>query len=177
MLPIIEDVQFDQNPDRLKVTLPVQRNWPLFILFTVLVFIWVIGLIWGIVFTIRDVAMSGERFAFAFTVMLLVWLYIWYRLGQVVWNRWQYYTAAREILFIDKERLILRRPVSILGLTEAFDMQYVTPFYLSEKHGCVAFDYGHQHVYFGYSLEEPSARRLALALNRLCFPDRDDDDE
>lgn len=169
MLPVIRDVHFEQSPERLKIVLPVKRQWVWFALFTVLVLVWLVGLVWGVVFTIRDVAFSGEWFAFAFTVMLLVWLYIWYRLGKILWNQWQYYTADREILFINKERLIIRRPVSILGITDAYDMTHVSPFFYSEEHNCPGFNYGSQRVYFGRSLEEGAAKTLIDTINRLYF--------
>lgn len=173
---MIRNVHFEQTPERLKVVLPVKRNWVWFLLFTVLVIIWLVGLVWGLVFTIRDVAFSGERFAIVFTIMLLIWLYIWYRLGRMLWRQWQYYAASREILFINKERLIVRRPVSVLGLTDAYDMQHVSPFFYSDEHHCPAFGYGNQRIYFGYGLEENEARQLAKAINKLYFPYADDAD-
>ena len=169
MLPVIRDVHFEQSPERLTIVLPVKRQWVWFALFSVLVLVWLVGLIWGVVFTIRDVAFSGEWCAFAFTVMLLIWLYMWYRLGKILWNQWQYYTADREILFINKETLIIRRPVSILGITDAYDMAHVSPFFYSDEHNCPAFNYGSQRVYFGRSLEEEAAKRLADTINRLYF--------
>ncbi|MCZ7671129.1 MAG: hypothetical protein M5U34_30285 [Chloroflexi bacterium] len=81
-----------------------------------------------VLFLIRDVMMAGERFTFAFSIILLIWVAIWLWLGKLVWQRWQYYAAGREIMFINKDRLILRRPVTIWGLTDAFDMAYVQPF-------------------------------------------------
>ncbi len=176
MLPEIDQVQFEETPDRLKVTLPVRRYWAWFLLFTLLLILWIGGLIWGIIFTIKDIAFSGERYAFAFTIMLLVWLYIWYRLGKIVWKQWQYYAAAREILFIEKDQLIIRRPVSIIGITDAYDFAYVSPFFHSEKHGCPGFDYGKQRIYFAQALDEGSSQELVQVLNKRYFNAGDDDD-
>ncbi len=177
MLPIIRNVHFEQSPDRLKVVLPVKRHWPWLILFSLLMLFWLIGFVWGIVFTIRDVAFSGERFAIVFTIMLLIWLYIWYRLGKILWKQWQYYTANREILFINKEHLIIRRPVSMLGITDAYDMEHVSPFYYNLEHHCLSFAYGSQRIDFGYGLEANSASLLATTLNDQYFPALDDDDD
>ncbi|MDX1417092.1 MAG: hypothetical protein R3293_23000 [Candidatus Promineifilaceae bacterium] len=175
MLPDIQDVDFIETIDRLKVTLPVRRQWIWFALFSVLIVLWLVGLVWGVVFTIRDVALSGERYAFVFTIMLLVWLYLWYRLGKVLWRLWQYYAAGREILFVDKEQLIVRRPVSILGITDAYDFEYVSPFFFSSKHDCPGFDYGNQRVYFGRDLKPESAQALVKALNARFFSYADED--
>ena len=175
MLPEIPDVKFVDTEDRLKVTLPVRRRWVWFILFTILLFLWLIGLIWGIIFTVRDIAFSGERYAFAFTIMLLVWLYLWYRLGKILWQQWQYYAASREILFIDKERLIIRRPVSILGITDAYDWSYLSPFFHSPEHECPGFDYGNQRVYCGQGLGKQSSQQLVQSLNERYFDFADED--
>ena len=175
MSPGLERIKFEEAPEWLKIVLPVRRNWILFALFTILLVVWIAMLVMGIVFTVRDVAMSGEPFAFVFTVMLLVLLFILFRFGRVLWGQWQYYTADREILFVNKEQLIVRRPVSILGMTDAYDMRHVSPFYYSEKHHCPTFDYAYQHVYFGRDLEQDEARTLVGYLNERYFPDFDDD--
>lgn len=177
MLAEIQGIETEQTPAQLKVVLPVKRKWGWFSLFSVLVLIWVVGLVWGIKYTIWDIALSGERFAFWFTLMLVVWLYIWYRLGKIVWKQWQYYAARREILFFDQTRLIIRRPLSFLGITDAFDLEYVTPFYYNAAQHSLAFAYGSQRIDFGYDLEPDLAHKLALALNAIYFPPLDDEDE
>ena len=177
MLPEINQVSFEETENRLKAILPVRRYWVWLLLFSLLLILWVVGLIWGIIFTIRDVAFSGERYAIVFTIMLLIWLYIWYRLGKVIWKQWQYYLATREILFIEKDRLIIRRPVSVLGITDAYDFDYVSPFFYSEEHHCPGFDYGKQRIYFGQGLEEEASQQLVEALNERYFDSFDDDDD
>jgi hypothetical protein len=170
-------VSFAETADRLKVTLPIRRNWAWLLLFSALLILWVIGLVWGIIFTIRDIAFSGERYAIVFTIMLLIWLYLWYRLGKIVWKQWQYYVAVREILFIDKERLIIRRPVSLLGITDAYDFVYVSPFFHSDKHGWPGFYYGKRRIYFGQGLSENSSQQLVDYLNGRYFSAFDNDDD
>jgi signal transduction histidine kinase len=169
MLPIIRNVHFEQTEDRLKVVYPTQRKPVWLLVYSLLLVIWVVGLIWGIVFVLRDVAFSGERFAIVFTIMLLIWLYIWYRLGRIVWQQWQYYAARREILFLEKDRLIIRRPVSLLGITDAYDMDYVSPFYFSEEELCPGFQYGSRRIYFARGLDRESAKRLVSTLNDRQF--------
>jgi hypothetical protein len=176
MLPIIHDVHFEQTQDRVKVVLPTQRR-PLWLLtYSVLLLVWVVCLIWGIIFIVRDVAFSGERFAIVFTIMMLIWLYIWYRLGRILWQGWQQYAARREILFIEGDRLIIRKPVSTLGITDAYDIGYVSPFYYSEEESCPGFEYGSRRIYFGRGLDESSAQLLVKTLNDICF-DYDDDED
>ena len=176
MLPSIENIQFEENNERLKVVLPVYRHWVYLVLYSVMLLTWVGMLVFGLVFTWQT-AFSGERFTFVFTVMLLVLLYLLYRLGRIVWQQWQYYAAKREILFVHPEMLVVRRPVSIFGITTAYDRAHVTPFYFSEKHNCPAFDYGHQHVYFGQDLPGDPAGRLIGYLNARYYPHHDEEDE
>lgn len=177
MHPTVNGIEFSENKERLKVVMPVRRNWFLFGLFTVMLLGWIAMFIVGIVFMIRDVAFSGERFAFVFTIMLLVFLIILYYLGRILWRQWQYYTADREILFINRETLIVRRPVSIFGITNAYDMNHVSPFYVNEKYRCPTFDYGYQHVYYGHSLPEDAAKKLVSYLNGRYFPHYDEDED
>ena len=176
MLPEINNAHIEQTPDRVKVVLPTQRRPLWLLIYSILLLVWAAGLIWGVVFIIRDVAFSGERFAIVFTIMLLVWLYIWHRLGRIIWQQWQSYAARREILFIEPERLIIRKPVSVLGITDAYDIEHVSPFYYSEEESCPGFQYGSRRIYFARGLDESSAQQLVKTLNDICF-DYDDDED
>lgn len=176
MLPSIEHIQFEENNERLKIVLPVKKRWVYLLLYSIMLVIWVGMFVYGLIFT-WQIAFSGERFAFVFTVMLVGLLYILYRLGKLVWGQWQYYAANREIIFIHQDMLVVRRPVSILGITDAYDRAHVTPFYYSDKSHSLAFDYGHQHVYFGHDLPADPARRLIGYLNARYYPHRDEDDD
>jgi hypothetical protein len=75
------------------------------------------------------------------------------------------------VLFVEAEQVILRRPVSILGLTWVYDRSHVSRLYFSEQHRCPAFDYAYLHVYFGRTLPEEEARRLIEELNKRYFPE------
>ncbi|MCP4418889.1 MAG: hypothetical protein GY805_19915 [Chloroflexi bacterium] len=178
MLPkiTVADVQFEENDERLKVVLPVHKHWVYLVLYSVMLLTWVGMFIFGLIYTWQT-AVSGERFTFAFTVMLLILLYVLYRLGRIVWRQWQYFASNREILFVYKEMLIIRRPVSIFGITTAYDRAHVTPFYYSNDHHCPAFDYGHQHVYLGQDLLPEPAKALIAFLNGRYHPHHDDDDD
>ncbi len=177
MFPQIGDFTFSEDNERLKVVLPGSSKWVYFLIFTASMLIWISMVVIVLVFVIRDVLPNRERYTFVLTVMMLVWLVLWYYLGRFMWEKWQYYAADREILFINKDVLIIRRPVSILGITDAYDMQYVNPFYFSEKHSCPTFDYGSQRIYFAQDATEGDARNLLQYLNRRFFPNYDDDDD
>ena len=70
---------------------------------------------------------------------------------------------------------MIRRPVSIFGLTTSYEFAHISPFYMSDKHKCPAFDYAYAHVYFGLTLETEEATELVADLNNRYFPDADEE--
>lgn len=175
MIHDIGRITFEDRPEWLKVVMPVQRNWLMLIIFALSLLVWVGMSIWMLLFLIQDVIIARPRAAFVLGTIIVVWLIIWYYVGRSVSRRFQYYAAGRELMFINKERLIIRRPFSIWGLTDAFDMSHVRPFYLSDRHDCPAFDYGNQKVYFGAALTGEEAAGLLKMLNTLYFRGYDPD--
>ena len=120
--------------------------------------------------------LRGQSTSLTLSALLLIWLVVWLLLGKFVWTRWQYQAANREVVFIDDEQIVIRRPVSILGITTAYDINYVSPFYYSDKHNCPAFDYAYMHVYFGRSISIQEAQQLIDQLNFRLFPELEDED-
>jgi hypothetical protein len=170
-LPMISGVHFEQTPERLKIVLPVTRKWPYLILYTVLMLAWIVMLVGGLVFTVRILA-AGAGYRFVFAAINLVLLFILFRFGRFLSRQWATYLSGREILFINPEVLIVRRPVSILGNTDAYDMQHVSPFYESEQPASLAFDYGYRHIYVGEGLTAEARRALHHFLNQVYFAGR-----
>ena len=170
-LPQLKGVQYERTDQRLKVVMPAERNWPFFGLYSLLLLVW-LGVTASMLGLLFDTSLSGlsTTFQVVWIIIMLVWAYVWYRLGRSVGRGWQFYAATREILFIDEEILIIRRPLSILGVTDAYDMEHVSPFYYSEKHGAVAFDYGSRGGLYGRGLGQSDAEDLLSALNRHYFP-------
>ena len=171
----IDDVIFEESEDRLKIVIPLKRRWPYLLIYSILLLLWFGMLIYGLIYT-WQIAFSGERFAFAFAVMLVIFLFVLYRLGKVIWRQWQYYVANREILFLYEDHMIVRRPVSLFGITTGYDREYVRPFYFDEKRNSAAFEYGHLYVLIGQTLERLEAEKLIGFLNGRYFPDYEDDD-
>ncbi|HSM55895.1 MAG TPA: hypothetical protein VK879_07045 [Candidatus Sulfomarinibacteraceae bacterium] len=169
--PIIDDVEFEQQEKRLKVIMPAHRQQAYFALYSILLVAWIGVTIWmlGLLF---GTSLQGltTMFVVVWVIILIIWAYVWYRLGRMVWYWWQYFTATREVLFVDQEILIVRRPLSILGVTDAYDMQHVNPFYYSEKYDAIAFDYGSREGHFGQSLPRPDAEQVIEVLNSRFFP-------
>jgi hypothetical protein len=159
-------ILYEQRPEWLKVTLPGQRNSALFALYSLLLIIWAAALVIVVGYVLREPGFGWVNIA-----LVLLWALLWLWFGRSLWRAWQYHAATRELLFINREQLIVRRPVSILGPTQSYDMAHVTPFYFSPKHGCPAFDYAFQHVYFGQGLPATIGQELVVELNRRFFPD------
>lgn len=159
-------LNFEVDGNRQKLTIPVKRNWLLVSLHSIALLVWLGMLITVLVYLIRGLSSN-----LVLTILLMIWLVIWLWFGRFLWSRWQFQFAEREIIFFDSEQLIIRRPISILGITTVYDIKHVGPFYYSDRHACPAFDYAFLHVYFGQSLNSEEARRLVGELNKRIFPD------
>jgi hypothetical protein len=125
MMPDIKDVTFEESNGRLKVVIPVRFTWWLFGLYTFGLIVWLAMLVAVLIYLLRGLSSS-----FVLTLILILWLIVWFWFGRFLSGRWQFHAANREILFIDDEQLILRRPVSIFGLTDSYDIHHVSPFCL-----------------------------------------------
>jgi hypothetical protein len=162
----------EELEDSLKVTLPIERNWGILILFSFTLIVWLGMLIFILTYLIGRTSSSIIQ-----TAILIIWVLVWLWFGRFLWNRWQYFAANREILFVDQGQVIIRRPVSILGHTTTYDRQHVSEFYISERHQCPTFDYAYLHVYFGQSLAMEEAEVLVRELNlKLFWDDKNDAD-
>ncbi len=175
-VPLISAVRFEQSPERLKIVMPIRRNWPLLTVYSILGITWFLMLIGGVIFTVR-VAFSGESYAFVFVAILLVFLLILFRFGRFLLRQWATYLSNRELIFINREELIVRRPVSIWGNTDVYDMKFVAPFYVSVKPAALAFDYGYRHVYVAEALPPEARQTLGQFLNDTYFPDPAGEDD
>lgn len=172
-LPLVSGVHFEQSPERLKAVFPLRRRWPYLIIYSAMALLWLVLMIGGIIFTLQ-IAFSGERYAIVFAIMLLIMLFILFRFGRFLWRQWAHFTANREILFINREELIIRRPISIWGNTDAYDMMHVSPFYESEKPKALAFNYGHRRIYLAEDIAPQARSVLRRFLNEQYFPGQED---
>jgi hypothetical protein len=176
--PRIDNVTFEETAERLKVVLPVRRQWPYLLVYSALMITWIAATVWmlSLLFRTSRGGMSTV-YLVVWAIILLIWSYFWYRLGRFVWRWWQYFAADREILFLDPAVLIVRRPFSLLGVTDAYSREHVSPFYYHERHKAVAFDYGSRGGLFGQGLQRADAQELIAALNRRFFPQALDDED
>ena len=161
-----------EQEDRIKITLPIKRKSGLLILFSMALIVWI-----GMLVVVLTYLIGGLSSSLILTAILIVWVLVWLWFGRFLWNRWQYFAATREILFVDQEQIILRRPVSILGQTTVFDRQHVGEFYISNRHACPAFDYAYLHVYFGQSLPQKEAEHLVNELNTMLYGEQPGDED
>lgn len=168
---MLNSVHFEQTPERLKIVIPVKRDWPYLVTYTILVLLWLGMLVGGIVYLIR-ILYSGQSYRFLFALIILVLLLILFRFGRFLWRQWAQFFSNREVLLINQEEFIVRRPVSIWGNTDVYDMEHVTSIYSDDALGALGFDYGYHHVYFGKSLTLESRQTLSRFLNETCFREK-----
>ena len=159
------DIIVEESDLRLKMTLPARVNWLAFGLHSLALVVWLLMLAAVLVYIVRGLSSS-----FVLTAILVLWIAVWLWFGRFLWSRWQYHAANREILFVNDEQFVIRRPVSILGLTTAYDMNHISGLYHSDQHRCPAFDYAYSHVFFGRSLNEEQSNFVVDELNRRYFP-------
>lgn len=165
---MISSVHFEQMPEWLKIVIPVKRNWPYLILYTTLAVLWLGMMIGGTIYLVQ-ILFSGQSYRFVFSLMIAILLLVLFRFGRFLGRQWAQYLSNREVLFINQEEFIVRRPVSIWGNTDVYDMEHVTPIYSNDANQSLAFDYGYRHVYFGGSLTPESQRTLRQFLNDIYF--------
>lgn len=176
MYPKISGINFEENDERLKVVLPVSRNWILLVIYSLLLIVGLVLAIGGIIYGVQ-IATSGQRLSVLFSVMIFFLVLLLYPLIKYVFRQWQYYVTNREIIFVNDEEMIIRRPVSILGITKVYDRNYIKPIAFSEKYNALAFYYGSQPVLFANGLPSSQTTPLASYLNERYFPEYDDEDE
>lgn len=184
---MLERITIEENSDRTKITVPLKRDWPFWITYTTMLIGWVGGTIWSLsallaIWQTGSYQQIDPAFLAAYVIILVLLAGGWYWVGKKVWRGWQYNASNREILFFYSDKLIVRRPVSLLGVTEAYDMQYVTPFRFDEKVSSLTFDYGTYRVPVGGTLSEEESSALGNIINDRFFPnyiadDYDDDDD
>lgn len=168
-LPLISQVHFEQTPERLKIVIPAARNWAYLTLYSILMLMWLGMIIGGAIYLVQTL-FSGQSYRFVFAIMIFILLAILLRFGRFLGRQWAQYLSNREVIFINQEELIVRRPVSIWGNTDVYDIEHVSPIYEAEEPETLAFDYGYRHVYFGGGITAEARQALQQFLNRTYFP-------
>ncbi|MFT5194878.1 MAG: signal transduction histidine kinase [Cellvibrionaceae bacterium] len=179
----IERIVFEENDERIKVIIPIERQPLYWGLYSTMLLTWIVGSIWGVAILISfliqgDFGFSGIYLVAYLFILGLIGIF-WFYLGKKVWTQWQYFSATREILFFYAERLIIRRPVSLLGITDAYSREHVSRFSLDKKLNCPAFDYGNFRVPVGMTLPVDEGKALIAEINSRFYaniPEEDEDD-
>ncbi|MCA9940644.1 MAG: hypothetical protein KC418_18535 [Anaerolineales bacterium] len=167
-----QQVTIEEKPEWQKVVMPAERNWLLFLIYTILMLVWT-GMFGIILAGLLSNPFNFEvraLFIWVWRILLLLWLAVWVWFARRwLWRYWQYYAASREILFINAQEFIVRRPVSLLGVTDVYDMKHVTPLRYDAEEKAIAFEYGVRPVRFGRALAPTAAQDLVERLNRRHF--------
>ena len=176
-------IVFEENDERVKVIIPIERQPLYWGLYSLMLIIWIFSSVWGAstvigFFRQGSFGLTGVYLGAYIFILLLVAVF-WFYLGRKVWTQWQYFTATREILFFYPEKLIVRRPVSLLGVTDAYSREHVSRFSLDSKLNCPAFDYGTFRIPVGMTLPVEESKAFISEINRRFYaniPEDDDDD-
>lgn len=176
-------IEFSEDEEYLSITLPVNRKPLLALFYTILLIVWIVMLGITLYFLIQPLLPTTVELSFGYLftwyLIVIVWLVLWVRyVGRLVWRGWLFSMAYEELLLINQDRFAVVRRAIVRGLSDAYDMRYMSPFYLHDKHNCPAFQYGKaHHQLFGQGLDSAEATILITFLNRRFFPFADDDEE
>lgn len=163
---IVED-----NPDYLKITIPVKRNY----ISIVWIFCWMI--FWGCfggsafndLFKFSDessrvfmiIWISGWIFSGVMAVKLIIWLLLGKEIIEVGMGT---FSISRKNDLFTREKvydLDECREFRIREVDSESDRKYLSIFYYRNKErGTIAFDYGMRNFCFGEDLYEPEAQQL-----------------
>jgi hypothetical protein len=162
-----------------KVIMPAEKSTFLFIFYSIAMILWAISTIW-IIYQIFQ-PLGIDRPFMTKAIYRLIWfglLVTWYWFAKnFLWGFWQYYAANREILFINEEEFIIRRPVSLLGVTNVYDMKHIEAIYHDEEKDSPTLQYGVQPVHFGQALSTKEGIELISMLTHRHFSHLEDDEE
>lgn len=169
-------ITVEENANRVKIVVPLERLWPFWITYSILLIGWLLASFWAASILVSfgisgNVGFEG-LFLVAWIVILVIIGIFWFYAGRMIWRRWQYYTSNREILFFYPDKLIVRRPLSLLGITEAYDRQYVSAFRYDNTVNAAAFDYGSYRIPVGPTLTAEEAGALIGLVNERFFADQ-----
>lgn len=176
-------IELHETEQRLRISYPLKRNRLAIVIYTILAIAWIVGLIlflWWLFFPVVDRKMDDvpNLLRFFWMVGITLWIYMWTRvLGRRIFRWLQFNMAQREVIFINEKNLMIRRPVSIFGETNAYDREHIGRFYNSNEHRCLAFPYGNvKHVLFGLTVDSQHQQALLTYLNERYYPYFDDED-
>ena len=171
-------IAFEETPERTKIIVPLKRQWGYWLVYSLLLLSWLTGTLLALREFIGLMRGGGFGFAglllLAYITILFILLAGWVWLGRQIWRRWQYHTANREILFFYEDKLVVRRPLSLLGVTEAYDRRFVSPFRFDAKINSPVFDYGSYRIPVGPTLPQDEAEAFVAQVNKRFFMDRDE---
>ncbi len=173
-------IAFEETPERTKIIVPLKRQWGYWLVYSLLLLSWLAGTF--LAFR-QFIGLVGGGLGFtgllllAYIVILLILLAGWVWLGRQIWRRWQYHMATREILFFYEDKLVVRRPLSLLGITEAYDRRHVSAFRFDSKINSPVFDYGSYRIPVGTTLAQEEAEAFVGQVNERFFADSYDEVE
>ncbi len=172
------DITVEETDQWQKIILPAESNRFLFVFYSVAMLVWM-GMLVVVVVGLFRPFVEGRPFysSLVWRGLMVLWLLVWiYFARRWLWRNWQYYAATREILFVGEEEFIIRRPVSLLGLTDVYDKAHIDRIEMDREGGFLSFAYGSRPVRFARGVDMSAAQRLVSLLNRQHFGEEEDDD-
>jgi hypothetical protein len=175
--PATPRAQIVDEVSRLRVTIPVRRNWFVVVFLPLWLIGWGVGEVSVLTKVLNDPPTGGEG------PFVLVWLVMWNIIGPVFTAFWLWNIAGKEIVALDDEFLTVRYALGPVGWTRRFDRREVVDLRMSPPAtadfrslswwpggGMIAFDYGARTYRFASGLDEAEAKQVAADLRRRLEP-------
>ena len=174
-----DNIFIEEEDQWQKVIMPAEKSAPLFIFYTIALILWAVAMVWMVYELFQPFPIERPFFSvFTFRAFLLGWIWVWrWFAKRFLWGFWQYYAANREILFINDEEFIVRRPVSLLGVTNVYDMKHITAIFYDEKKESPTLQYGVRPIHFGQALTPSESTELISMIAHRHFPHLEEDEE
>ena len=160
-----------------KFVMPAKRNWGMFLFYSAAMLVWAGMMIYIFIGLFRPFPITRPFSSnLVWRLILIGWLLVWYFFARrYLWRIWQYYAATREILLINEDEFIIRRPVSLLGITDVYDMKHIQTVEYDADKQTSNFHYGVRRIPFGKALTAAEGQALVATLNHRYFPDSEDE--
>ena len=113
------NVQIEDSSERTKIVIHRRAKKTLLTIYSIALIAWLVMMLVVALYLIQ-----GQSLGAVHAILIIIWAGIWLIFGRFLWNRWQYEAANREILFFERGQLIIRRPVSLFGITTVYDASY-----------------------------------------------------
>ena len=185
-------VQINEEYDRVKITIPVKRNWLVFWFLGFWLIGWTLGEISAIGILVGKavgwsfVAEHADPFRFqGENLFMIAWLAMWTVGGALAWSAWIYQFKGKEIIIRDNQYLHHKRDFVIFKRSKEYLNAHIKDIRLSQSirnyypmnseqalefwgmgGGLISFNYGAKTIRMGAGIDEAEVPPIVEVLKK-----------